>query len=181
MRSLPGVNFSEKVPGERECRSARAQRGRAITRKMTMWLCLLMVLLPLFVSILVAFLLFDLKWTFLLLGALPWIVFLAGAYTVRVPSQRFYEIERNLTEAERRRFSQLSMRFGALIGLIVGILPALISSLVREFVLPGMTGYLIGFWLTFFLILPIVGRCQRILTRFALSTEYARARGWNSC
>jgi hypothetical protein len=140
-----------------------------------------MVLPPLFASILVAFFLFNLKWSFLLLATPPWVVLLAGVYMLRLPSQRFYEIEKNLTEAERKRFNQLSMRFGAFVGLTAGILPHLIRLLTGRFLAPPMAGYLIGFWLTLLLILPIVRRSQKTLTRFALSTEHARAKGWNTC
>jgi Zn-dependent protease with chaperone function len=136
------------------------------------------VSLPILLS-LMFFLLGDTKWAIIALGLIP-LFFICWGLSILLSGQRLREIEHHMTETERQQFNELAKTYGIKVGLFFSV-PMGATYFILSYIIgvKNYAYYIVAFGVFFLIWLPFGLWHRKKMIRFALSTEYAKEKGWD--
>lgn len=130
------------------------------------------------------FLIGETKWGFLALGLLPFFFIMLGLSNLlgkRLTPPRLREIYNHMTEDERRRFEIMAKTHGKKYGIFFGVFGGGIYPVLHSIL--GVTNYvyyIIPFAFLLLIAIALGLRGRKAFIRFALTTEYAKEKGWDT-
>ncbi len=137
--------------------------------------------LPFFlISTVGLFFLGEFKWALVSLGLIP-LFFICWGLSLLFSDKRIREINKHLTEDERKQFRELSEGYGRKVGFFFAV-PIGASYFVLSFIfgVKNYVYYIVAFGVILLIWLPFGLRHRKRMNRFALSTRYAKEKGWQS-
>jgi len=126
------------------------------------------------------FLLGDTQSAILSLGLIP-LFFISWGLALLLSGRRVREAHKHMTEKERQRFNELAKTYGKRAGLFFAVPVAASCFILFDVIGVKNYGYYILTITVFCLIwLPFALRHRKEMIRFALSTQYAKEKGWDN-
>jgi len=132
----------------------------------------------------ILFLIGETKWGLLALGLLPFffiMLVLSNLLGKRLTPPRLWDIYNHMTENERRRFEIMAKKHGAKFGIFFGVFGGAIYPVLHSVL--GVTNYLyyiIPYGVLLLIAIALGLRGRKAFIRFALTTEYAKEKGWTT-
>ena len=125
------------------------------------------------------FLLGDIKWALISVGLIPLVLICWGISTL-FSDKKVDEVHENMTEIERKHFTEMAKGYGKKIGFFFAV-PMGATYFILFYVvrLEPSAYYIIPFAMFLLIAIPLGLRFRKRLNRFALSTKYAKEKGWD--
>jgi len=125
------------------------------------------------------FLLGDTKWALISLGLIP-LVFICWELSAIFSDKRLSEIQKHMTEEERQQYTEMAKKYGMKMGVFFAVpMGAIYFILFYAVRLKPSAYYFIPFALFLLIVIPFGLRFRKTIMRFALSTIYAKEKGWD--
>jgi hypothetical protein len=140
------------------------------------WKCLPSFLIPPVGLILLG----ELKWALISLGLIP-LFFICWGLSLLFSDKRLREIDKHMTEGERKQFKELTEGYGRKVGLFFAA-PMGASYFILSYIVgvKKYVYYIVAFGVILLIWLPSGLGHRKRMNRFALSTRYAKQKGWQS-
>ncbi len=146
-----------------------------MTKKKDIWIC---ILVPIVLSVML-FLSGETQWAIFSSALIP-LFFICWGLSILLSGRRLREVEKHMTEEERKHLNELAKTYGKKVALFFAIPLAAAYFILSDIVGVKNYVYYILVFAVFFLIWLFFGfRHRGEMTRFALSTRYAKEKGWD--
>ena len=147
-----------------------------MTKQKDIWIC---ILVPILLSLML-FLSGETQWAIFALALIP-IFFIFWGLSILLSGRRLREVEKHMTEKERQQFNELAKTYGKRVVLFFAVPVAATYFILSDIIgVKNYVYYILTFTVFFLIWLPFGLRHRKEMIRFALSTRYAKEKGWDN-